>query len=66
MTTAIEVTRADRLTPDQRGAVLELVRTAEAADGTPPLSDGASGLRVVRVLNALQEELDASRRAAPA
>jgi predicted dehydrogenase len=31
-------------------------------DGTPPLSDGASGLRVVRVLEALQRSLDASRR----
>ncbi len=30
--------------------------------GRPPLSDGASGLRVVRVLEALQERLDTSRR----
>jgi predicted dehydrogenase len=30
--------------------------------GTPPLSDGASGLRVVRVLEALQRSLDGSRR----
>jgi predicted dehydrogenase len=30
--------------------------------GTPPVSDGASGLRVVRVLEALQRSLDASRR----
>jgi predicted dehydrogenase len=31
-------------------------------EGTLPLSDGESGLRVVRVLEALQRELDASRR----
>jgi predicted dehydrogenase len=31
-------------------------------EGTPPVSDGASGLRVVRVLEALQRSLDASRR----
>ena len=31
-------------------------------DGRAPRSDGASGLRVVRVLEALQERLDASRR----
>ena len=31
-------------------------------DGTPPISDGAAGLRVVRVLEALQHSLDASRR----
>jgi predicted dehydrogenase len=31
-------------------------------DGTPPISDGAAGLRVVRVLEALQRSLDASRR----
>jgi predicted dehydrogenase len=36
---------------------LEAIRT-----GTPPRSDGESGLRVVRVLEALQEKLDASRR----
>ena len=30
--------------------------------GTPPRSDGAAGLRVVRVLEGLQEALDASRR----
>jgi predicted dehydrogenase len=36
---------------------LESIRT-----GTPPLSDGESGLRVVRVLESLQDELDASRR----
>jgi predicted dehydrogenase len=36
---------------------LECVR-----EGRAPLSDGASGLRVVRVLEALQERLDASRR----
>jgi predicted dehydrogenase len=33
-------------------------------DGTPPRSDGASGLRVVRVLEALQESLDLSARTA--
>jgi predicted dehydrogenase len=32
-------------------------------DGRAPRSDGASGLRVVRVLEALQERLDATRRA---
>jgi predicted dehydrogenase len=31
-------------------------------DGTRPISDGAAGLRVVRVLEALQRSLDASRR----
>jgi predicted dehydrogenase len=31
-------------------------------DGTVPRSDGESGLRVVRVLEALQDSLDASRR----
>jgi predicted dehydrogenase len=31
-------------------------------DGAPPLSDGASGLRVVRVLEALQESLARSTR----
>jgi predicted dehydrogenase len=31
-------------------------------DGTPPRSDGASGLRVVRVLEALQQSLDACAR----
>jgi predicted dehydrogenase len=31
-------------------------------DGTAPMSDGASGLRVVRVLEALQHSLDESRR----
>jgi predicted dehydrogenase len=29
--------------------------------GTPPRSDGASGLRVVRVLEAMQRSLDADR-----
>ena len=31
-------------------------------EGRVPRSDGASGLRVVRVLEGLQRELDASRR----
>ena len=31
--------------------------------GTPPRSDGASGLRVVRVLEQLQAQLERSRRA---
>jgi predicted dehydrogenase len=31
-------------------------------NGTTPVSDGASGLRVVRVLEALQRSLDESRR----
>jgi predicted dehydrogenase len=34
------------------------------AEGRTPLSDGESGLRVVRVLEMLQNELDASRRVA--
>jgi len=34
-----------------------------ARDGRTPVSDGASGLRVVRVLEQLQDELDRSRRA---
>jgi predicted dehydrogenase len=38
---------------------VECVRT-----GATPVSDGASGLRVVRVLEGLQERLDATRRAA--
>jgi predicted dehydrogenase len=32
--------------------------------GTPPISDGESGLRVVRVLEALQRSLDETRRSA--
>ena len=32
-------------------------------EGRPPISDGASGLRVVRVLEGLQQSLDESRRA---
>jgi predicted dehydrogenase len=35
-------------------------------DGRTPQSDGASGLRVVRVLEALQQRLDATRRGARA
>ena len=35
-------------------------------DGRPPRSDGEAGLRVVRVLDALQRSLDASRREAGA
>jgi predicted dehydrogenase len=37
-------------------------------ENRPPLSDGESGLRVVRILEGMQRELDASRRtgAAPA
>jgi len=31
-------------------------------EGTTPISDGAAGLRVVRVLEALQQSLDATRR----
>jgi predicted dehydrogenase len=33
-------------------------------NGTPPISDGESGLRVVRVLEELQRSLDESRRSA--
>jgi predicted dehydrogenase len=36
---------------------------ASIQNGTRPLSDGRSGLRVVRVLEALQRELERSRRA---
>ena len=36
---------------------------ASIRDGTTPRSDGRSGLRVVRVLEALQRELERSRRA---
>ena len=32
-------------------------------EGTAPISDGAAGLRVVRVLEALQRSLDETRRA---
>jgi predicted dehydrogenase len=32
-------------------------------EGRSPISDGASGLRVVRVLEGLQQSLDESRRA---
>ena len=35
-------------------------------DGRPPISDGESGLRVVRVLEGLQRSLDASAREAGA
>ncbi|GAA0958028.1 mycothiol synthase [Virgisporangium aurantiacum] len=35
----MEVTHADRLTPDQLTAVAELTAEAEAVDGTPPLSE---------------------------
>ena len=35
------------------------------AAGTPPRSDGEAGLRVVRVLEALQQSLRESTRAAP-
>jgi len=35
-------------------------------EGRAPLTDGASGLRVVRVLEGLQRELDASRRSSAA
>src|SRR3954454_8565159 len=37
---------------------------ASIREGTPPRSDGESGLRVVRVLEALQESLEESSRAA--
>lgn len=37
---------------------------AAIREGRQPRSDGASGLRVVRVLEALQQDLEASRRAA--
>jgi predicted dehydrogenase len=35
---------------------------AAVRSGTPPISDGAAGLRVVRVLEALQRSLDETRR----
>jgi hypothetical protein len=31
-------------------------------EGAPPISDGAAGLRVLRVLEALHRSLDATRR----
>ena len=34
-----EVTRANRLTPDQLAAVLALAHAAEESDGSPPLSE---------------------------
>ena len=36
-----------------------------ALTGARPRSDGASGLRVVRVLEALQQSLESSRRGSP-
>ncbi len=35
---------------------------ASIRSGTPPISDGEAGLRVVRVLEALQQSLDETRR----
>jgi predicted dehydrogenase len=43
-----------------RTEVEDFVRSVRT--GTPPISDGAAGLRVVRVLEALQQSLDGSRR----
>jgi len=49
--------------PNREPLRLECEHFVESVrDGTAPRSDGASGLRVVRVLEALQERLDASRR----
>jgi hypothetical protein len=39
---------------------------AAVMEGREPLTGGASGVRVVRVLELLQQELDASRRASSA
>ena len=38
------------------------LRATRSATGTAPISDGVAGLRVVRVLEALQQSLDATRR----
>ena len=52
---------------DTEPLLLECAHFVECIrDGRPPRTDAASGVRVVRVLEALQRELDASRRSAPA
>jgi len=51
--------------PNREPLRLECEHFVECAlTGRAPVSDGASGLRVVRVLEALQESLDRSRRVA--
>ena len=53
--------------PDTEPLRLECEHFLECIrEGRTPRTDGRSGLRVVRVLEALQRELDASRRSAPA
>ena len=52
--------------PNDEPLRIECAHFAECVrDGTAPRSDGASGLRVVKVLEALQQSLDESRRAQP-
>jgi predicted dehydrogenase len=53
------------LVPETEPLALECAHFIDCVrGGTPPRSDGASGLRVVRVLEELQRELDGSRRSA--
>lgn len=53
--------------PNAEPLRLEVAHFVECVrDGRTPVSDGRSGLRVVRVLEALQRELEASRRDAGA
>ncbi|MEA2311120.1 MAG: hypothetical protein QOE28_1088, partial [Solirubrobacteraceae bacterium] len=50
--------------PNREPLRLECEHFVEAvANGTRPRSDGEAGLRVVRVLETLQQRLDATRRA---
>jgi predicted dehydrogenase len=52
--------------PNSEPLRLECAHFVECVrDGRVPLSDGQSGLRVVRVLESLQTALDASRRELP-
>ena len=60
------ITRSDIYSPrgyERRAARLECEHFLECTrSGGPPISDGESGLRVVRVLEGLQSELDRSVR----
>jgi len=50
--------------PNEEPLLIECQHFADRIrDGQPPRSDGASGLRVVKVLEGLQQSLDESRRA---